>query len=130
MKVVDTHLTPIPPSEQKRRVAEYQRLGLEFRAPAQVVYQGPSVFCPWPACGYRIDGIHFQLEKWADPTVRERLLESWWKVGLAGKCPKCRQWVLYTVTSKLPLTDLIAFGTAMMPEDWHEKDHIVTKHDG
>lgn len=127
MKTIESQVTPIAPPDQARRVDEYRRLALERRAPAQVVYHESSALCPWPGCGYRIDGIHFQLESWADQILREKLLTAWWTSGLLGKCPKCQQWVLFDITSKAAVTDVKPYHMAMLPENWQEKAHIVTK---
>jgi hypothetical protein len=120
--------TPVAADQVAQRIAEYRRGGFERKAPAQVVYLEAHAECPWPGCGHRIDGIHFQLEKWADAADRDRLLESWWQgPGLVGLCPKCRRYVLFSVTDKSAVSDVARFAAALLPDDWLAKAHLVTK---
>ncbi len=119
---------PVSPSELARRAAEYRRNGYERRAPAQVVYQEPFIECPLPGCGLRIDGIHFQLDRWLDKDQVERLLESWWKgPGLVGLCPRCGQKVLFAIEGKFSVKDLTRSAGVVLPDDWATEAHIVTK---
>jgi hypothetical protein len=121
-------VTEVPPEEVARRIAEYCRLGFQRKAPAQVVYHGSNARCPWPDCGARIAGIHFQLEKLGDRELYERLLASWWQgPGLVGRCPECGRYVLFSVTSKQAVTDPAAMGPAVLPDDWQKTAHIVMR---
>jgi hypothetical protein len=123
-----TNTPPVSPSELARRLAEYRKLGFEHRAPAQVVYQEPFVVCPWPGCGLRIDGIHFQLDKWLNQSQQDQLMDSWWKgPGLVGRCPKCGQYVLFGIESKTTVKDTSTFANAVLPDTWATESHIVTK---
>lgn len=116
----------VSPEEVARRIGEYCRIGFERGLPAQVVYQDPHVVCPWPGCGYRINAIQFHLEKW--PQLENRLLKAWWQgPGLAGRCPKCNLYVLFSVTAKSVIDDLTDFSSANLPDDWHKNAHVVTK---
>ena len=120
--------TPVAADEAAQRIAEYRRGGFERKAPAQVVYPETHSECPWPGCGHRIDGIHFQLEKWADAPDCDRLLESWWRgPGLVGRCPKCRSYVLFNVTGKTAVSDVAPLAAALLPDDWTAKAHLITK---
>lgn len=112
--------------EVRRRLDEYRRIGFERRLPVQVVYQDPHVACPWPDCDYRINAIQFNVEKW--PNLESQLRKSWWRgPGLVGRCPKCGRHVLFGVTSKSKVQDLTDLNSAMLPDDWFEKAHLVTK---
>ncbi len=118
----------VPPEEVERRIAEYRRIGFERQIPPQVVYPGLKGLCPWPDCNLRIVGIIFQLETMGDPAQLSRWLNSWWKgPGLVGRCPGCNNYVVFDVTEKRRATDLAAVEPAMLPEDWHQKAHIVTR---
>ena len=128
MQVLTTDAQMLSPTEKAERVADYRRLGFERRAPAQIVYQGPNIICPWPGCGMRIDGIHFELDRWLDKSDLNRLLESWWKgPGLVGQCPKCGQAVLFSIEGKKTIDDVKQFATSLLPQQWTTKAHIVTK---
>lgn len=123
---VGNKLTEPSPEEAARRIAEFRRLGFERGLPVQVVYQDPYIVCPWPGCDMRINGIQFHLEKW--PDLQNRLFEAWWQgPGLAGRCPKCTRHVLFTLTSKSAVPELSSLGAAILPDDWTEKAHLVSK---
>jgi hypothetical protein len=111
--------------EIDKRIQEYRRIGFERRLPAQVVYQPPFLYCPWPNCNQRIDGIHFQLEQWLHGENLERLLRSWWSgSGLVARCPGCRNLVLFGLTSKAMVLDPSP-DPSFLPDDWAEKAHLV-----
>lgn len=117
----------VPPEEVERRIAEYRRIGLQRRIPAQVVYPGAQALCPWPGCGLRIVGIVFQLDQMGDPAQASRWLASWWNgPGLVGRCPGCGQYVLFDVTEKRRVEDPADWGAALLPENWHQTSHLVT----
>jgi hypothetical protein len=123
-----TNELAVSDAEKARRMAEYRKLGFERRAPAQVVYQEPHVLCPWPGCGLRIDGIHFQLDRWLDKSQLDTLLAAWWKgPGLVGKCPKCRNLVLFAVEGKSTVTDETSYVMARLADHWAVEAHIVTR---
>lgn len=118
----------VPPEEVKRRIAEYRRICFERKLPAQVVYHGVNAPCPWPGCGLRILGIRFELELLGDATQVSRWMDAWWNgPGLIGRCPHCRQNVLFDVTSKQAVTGPAPPGAGVLPEDWHEKAHVVVR---
>ena len=124
----DTATPPIPPVEVERRIDEYRRLGFQRQAPAQVVYQGAEILCPWSACGLTISGIHFQLECMGNDELRASLLASWWNgPGLVGQCPRCKRLVLFGLTGKRPVTNAAEAGAAVLPERWYEIAHLVPK---
>jgi hypothetical protein len=123
-----TNTPLVSASEAARRLAEYRKRGFERRAPAQVVYQDPNVACPWPDCRFRIDGIHFRLDQWLDKAQQDRLLDAWWQgPGLVGRCPKCGRFVLYAVDKKTSVHNQSEFASAVLPDDWVSKTHIVSK---
>lgn len=63
-----------------------------------VVYYAPFLLCPWPACGFRIEMIDFQLEKMATPDLYARVVAAWGRqpgYGVVGRCPGCGQYVWF-----------------------------------
>lgn len=117
----------VPPTEVDRRLAEYRRQGLEHQAMPHGIYQDPFIVCPWPGCGFRISAIDFQIEKHADPALYSRVLSAWWQgPGVAGRCPGCRNFVLFSMTKKQAVTDPAAQGMALLPDDWHLQAYIVS----
>jgi hypothetical protein len=113
--------------EIDQRIQEYRRIGFQRRLPPQVVYKPPFLFCPWPNCTQRIDGIHFQPEFWLDGENLERLLQSWWcESGLVAPCPGCGNLVLFGLTSKKMVLD-VRPDQSVLPDDWAEKVHLVIK---
>jgi hypothetical protein len=123
-----TNEPDVPPEEVERRIGEYRRIGLERQLPAQVVYHPPEQPCPWPGCGLRIAGIHFQLENVEDEALRKQWLTAWWQgPGLVGCCPGCGRHVLFGLLSKQAVSDPSTMGPAVLPDDWHQKAHIVVR---
>jgi hypothetical protein len=114
--------------EIERRIEEYRRLGWERRGPAHVVYHNEDLPCPWPDCEARIAGIDFQLDKMGSHTTYERLLSAWWQgPGLVGHCPKCGRPVLFGLQRKEKSSDTPSRGNAVLPDNWHQKAHIIMK---
>src|SRR5262249_61118701 len=104
------------------------RIGVERQAPAHIVYHDANLDCPWAGCDLRIAGINFRLEDLRDADHHLEWLAAWWKgPGLVGRCPGCRRYVLFTLHGKRAVTDPMPWGTAVLPDDWHEKAYIVTK---
>ena len=118
----------VPPEEVARRLAEYRRLGLLRRAPADVVYQPPEDACPWPGCDARIAAIKFQLEKMGSNENLESLLMAWWSgAGLVGKCPGCSNPVLFFHAGKMAISGLAPTTSADLPDNWVQVAHIVNR---
>jgi len=110
----------ISPEETERRVAEYRLLGFQRQAPAHVVYHEEHLDCPWAGCDFRIGGINFRLELQGAAPLPAQWLASWWTgPGLAARCPACRRYVLFGITSKRPVDDPAATGLPVLPDDWH-----------
>jgi hypothetical protein len=108
-------------------VAEYRRIGFQRQAPAHVVYREEHHGCPWAGCEVRIVGINFRLEAQGDATRQGEWLAAWWNgSGLVGRCPGCGRYVLFALEEKRAVLDSTAWGTAVLPDDWQQKAHIVT----
>lgn len=127
MNRATTETAPAVPAEEvERRIAEYRRLGFERQAPAHVVYHPPHHPCPWPGCGHRIAGIGFELDRMGEATQRSQWMEAWWQgPGLVGACPGCGRHVLFALSEKRAVTDVVAMGSAVLPEDWYRKAHVL-----
>jgi hypothetical protein len=119
--------TPAVSAEEiARRNADYRSEGLAHKAVPHIIYQDAHRLCPWPGCGYEIGGIDFQLEKLNDPAAYARLMAAWWQgAGLVGRCPKCREYVLFAMGDKRRVQDPAAFAAAMLPDDWHQTAYIL-----
>jgi hypothetical protein len=118
----------VPPEEVARRVAEYRRLGFQRQAPAHVVYHEEHLDCPWAGCDLRIAGINFRLELQGDEAARLRWLAVWWTgPGLVARCPRCGRHVLFGLDGKRAVSDPAAWEPAVLPDDWHQKAHIVER---
>jgi hypothetical protein len=117
----------VPLAEVERRIAEYRRLGFEHRAMPHGVYQDPFIVCPWPGCGFRISAIDFQIEQGADPALYARVVSAWWQgPGIAGRCPACGDFVLFSMTNKQAVNDPTIQGLTLLPDDWHHRAYIVS----
>jgi hypothetical protein len=118
----------ISADEIKGRVEEYRSLGFKRKAPAQVVYEQPHDACPWAGCDIRIAGINFQLEKMGDADSISQWLASWWMgPGLIGPCPNCKRLVLFEIDGKRAVSDPGGMERCQLPNDWHQKAHLVIK---
>jgi hypothetical protein len=122
---------PIPEvssEEIRERVEEYRLLAFKQQAAPQVVYQKPHDACPWAGCAIHIAGIHFQLEKMGDKDSALRWLACWWKgPGLVGPCPSCKRLVLFELDGKRAVDDPVDMKSALLPDDWHQKAHLVIR---
>src|SRR5438477_12118643 len=118
----------VPSEEVGRRLAESRRVGLQRQAPAHVVYHEEHLDCPWAGCDLQIAGLNFRLDALADPPRQSEWLAAWWNgPGLVGRCPRCGRYVLFALDGKRAVGDPTAWGTAVLPDDWHEQAHVVTK---
>jgi len=118
----------ISSDETTRRLAEYRRLGYQRQAPAHVVYQGEHLVCPWAGCDYRIEGINFQLELQGEAPARAKWLAAWWTgPGLVARCPACRHYILFSLDGKRAVDDPTTWGTAVLPDDWHQRAHLALR---
>jgi hypothetical protein len=118
----------VSPEEVKRRVVEYRRLGFQRCAPAHVVYHDDHLDCPWAGCDVRIAGVDFRLDSQGDGARLAEWVAAWWNgPGLVGRCPGCGRHVLFGLEGKRAVSDLSSWGTAVLPDDWHQKAHLVDR---
>jgi hypothetical protein len=85
-------------------------------------YLNARIWCPWPGCGFRIELIDFQLELQGNPAFYAQVMMEWGRLpgyGLIGRCPGCRQHVLYSAREKQPIDDPSTAGLPVLPDDWH-----------
>jgi hypothetical protein len=114
--------------EVARRVAEYRRVGFERQAPAHVVYHDEHHSCPWAGCDVRIVGINFRLDAQGNAARHAEWLAAWWNgPGLVGRCPGCGRYVLFTLDDKRAVPDPAPWGSAVLPDKWHERAHVATR---
>jgi len=127
---LDLPSTSVTPAEVARRMDEYRRQAFISRAPAQVVYHGADISCPYPGCSLKIVGIHFQLEMLGDAQQASRWLGQWWNgPGLVGQCPHCGNPVLFGVTSKCMASAEDRSNGTCLPADWADKSKVVYQTD-
>jgi hypothetical protein len=120
-----TALPAISTDELARRVGEYRRMGFDRKAMPHIIYHSPWDLCPWPGCGFKIAGIDFQLEN-ADAASYSKQLAAWWQgAGLVGRCPGCRQYVLFGFNDKRCVSDPQTAGLVVLPDGWFQKAYIL-----
>jgi len=114
----------VPSVEVARRVAEYRRMGFERKAMPHIIYHPPWDLCPWSGCGFKIAAIDFQLET-GDPASYTSQLTAWWLgAGLVGRCPGCKQFVLFGFHDKRCVTDPKAGDLVLLPDDWYQRAYV------
>ncbi|MBI3412051.1 MAG: hypothetical protein HY040_27285 [Planctomycetes bacterium] len=87
----------------------------------------PFLFCPWPGCGFRIELLDFQLELMAESALYAQAMAEWGRddFGLIGRCPGCRQFVLYGTQDKKLVEDPASLSLPILPDDWHLHAYIA-----
>jgi hypothetical protein len=92
-----------------------------------IVYVAPQIVCPWPGCGFRIELLDLKLEISPDTDLYARVMASWGhdpNFGVVGRCPACRNFVLFGLSAKIPIPDPSAINLPMLPDDWHLSAYI------
>ena len=92
-----------------------------------VVYLAASLFCPWPACSYRIELIDFRLERMNDASLYARVMAAWGidpDFGIVARCPGCQRFVLFGMTAKKAIDNPAATGLPVLADDWHQKANL------
>ena len=116
----------VPPEEVERRIEEYRREGFKRQAMPHGLYEDPYIVCPWVNCGYRIAAVDFHIEKMANPGLYAQIISAWWQgPGIAGRCPGCGRYVLFSLSTKQPVDDPAAAGLTVLPDDWHQYAYII-----
>jgi hypothetical protein len=125
---VASPLPAISREEVERRIAEYRRLGFEYRSAAVIVYPPSQQLCPWPACGAAISAIDFRLDRMGNATQFEKWLAAWWREqGLVARCPGCGRYVLFGHEGKQPVENSADRPDAILPDDWVVKAQIAPR---
>jgi hypothetical protein len=94
----------------------YRLRGAARSAPPHVVYDDSP--CPHPDCGEQLKAIDFRLEAFGR-AVYDALVKAWWDdVGFAGRCPKCGQWIHFTIRGKRAINDEQAAALPQLPSNW------------
>ena len=109
--------------ELERMHVVYREGGARHKMAPHIVYSEDS--CPHPGCGFHMQAIDFRLEAYG-PAVHDPLVRSWWAdVGFAGRCPKCDQWIHFTIRGKQAISAVEAGSLPHLPDDWHQKALIL-----
>jgi len=101
----------------------YRKGGQELRKAPHVVYA--EGVCPHPRCGQPMHAVDFRLEEHGKE-IHDRLVRAWWSdTGFAGRCPRCRGWIHFTIRAKRAISAQEAAGLSQLPDDWHVKAIIL-----
>ena len=104
-------------ADQEHMHALYREGGRERRMAQHVVYADNS--CPHPGCDLRLQAIDFRVEAYG-PAIHDPLVRAWWQdVGFAGRCPRCGNWIHFTIRGKRAISPEEADGLPRLPDDWH-----------
>jgi hypothetical protein len=110
-------------SEREQMHALYRQGGREHAMAPHIVYADAA--CPHAGCGLHTQAIHFRVEAYG-PAVHDPLVRAWWDDrGFAGRCPKCRGWIHFTIGSKRAISDAEATRLLALPDDWHANAVIL-----
>jgi hypothetical protein len=113
-----------PTAAELEHMREFYRKGGEKSQMApHIVYADDT--CPHPGCTQRMQGIDFRLEAYG-PAVHDPLVRAWWNdTGFAGRCPRCRGWIHFTLRGKRALADGEAQQLPQLPDSWHQAALIL-----
>ena len=76
----------------------YRAGGAERAMAPHVIYVEAS--CPHAGCTQHLQAIDFRLEAFGRD-VHDELVKAWWNdTGFAGRCPKCGNWIHFTIRGK------------------------------
>jgi hypothetical protein len=92
-----------------------------------IVYVVPQIVCPWVGCGFRIELLDLKLETSPNIELYASVMASWGhdpNFGVVGRCPGCRKFVLFGLSTKIPVPDLAAVNLPLLPDDWHLNAYI------
>lgn len=109
--------------ERERMHALYRRGGEERQMAPRIVY--PESTCPHPGCDQPMQAIDFRLEDHGR-SVHDPLVRAWWAdAGFAGRCPRCRGWVHFTIRARRAVAEDEAARYLQLPDNWHENATIL-----
>ena len=111
--------TEPPPSREELEAmhAFYGQGGLDRQMAPHIVYDFDT--CPYAGCSQRMQAIDFRLDSYG-PAVRDPLIRDWWSdVGFVDRCPRCGDWVHFSIRGKRTVTADEAAGLPHLPDDWH-----------
>jgi hypothetical protein len=108
----------IPTAQQLDHMhALYRQGGKDRQMAPHVVYAEAG--CPHAGCLQKLQAIDFRLEAYG-PTIHDPLVRAWWDdTGFAGRCPKCGNWIHFTIRGMRALTGDEARQLPQLPDDWH-----------
>jgi hypothetical protein len=105
-------------SELEAMHEKYRKGGEEHGVAPHVVYSSPT--CPYPGCEQPMQAIDFRLEAHGR-AVHDPLVRAWWSdTGFAGRCPRCRGWIHFTIRGKRPVTAEEAGHLPRLPDNWQD----------
>lgn len=123
MGKISTRPGPATTEDLDRMHALYRQGGLERRMAPHIVH--PEAACPHPDCGQNMQAIDFRLGDHGR-AVHDPLVRAWWNdAGFAGRCPRCRGWIHFTLRAKHAITPEEAAGLTQSSDDWHERATIL-----
>ena len=71
--------------------------------------------------------VDFQLELAGDQAFYARVMADWGQradFGLVGRCPGCKQLVLFGLNEKKKIDYADSLGFPILPDDWHVHAYI------
>src|SRR5438445_1108789 len=103
-------------AEALRMHEVYRKRGEARQKAPHIVYSADT--CPHPGCDQHMQAIDFRLEAHG-PAIHDPLVRAWWAdIGFAGTCPKCGQWIHFTIRSKRAISPEDAKQLPQLPSDW------------
>lgn len=115
--------TPLTADELSEMHNEHRKGGAKRSMAPHVVYSDAS--CPHAGCGARLQAIDFCLEKFGRD-VHHPLIQAWWNdTGFAGRCPRCRRWIHFTIRGKRPISADEAARLPNLPDGWEAAATIL-----
>jgi hypothetical protein len=105
----------------------YEKGGQDHRMAPHGVYADGA--CPHPQCDQHLQAIDFRWDAHGEE-IHDPLVRAWWSdTGFAGRCPRCRGWVHFTIRAKRAISAEEASRLPHLPDDWHANAIIlITPH--
>jgi hypothetical protein len=120
-------MASVQPHQEQPALTEMHNLyrdgGKARDSAPHVVYRESG--CPYLGCDQNLQAIDFRLEA-VGRNVHDPLVRAWWDdIGFAGRCPKCRGWIHFTIRGQNAIRESEASRLPQLPDNWADEATIL-----